>query len=349
MAAITTRKQQDGRTRTTAQIRLKVGGQSYSESRTFSTRAAAVAWARQREDEIKAHPEQVLRKSATIGELIEAYLQAAVDPLGRSKGQHLRLLITYPIAALDATRITARHLIEHIRARRQAGTGPATVANDLIWLRVVWRYARLQGYAVRVEVLDEAADYCRAERLIARPGKRSRRPTREELARIVERFARLSPRAPPMLLILWFAIYSCRRQAEIFGLRLGDYDRERGTWLVRAVKHPGGSAGHNLPMRVTDRLRPLIEAIIREVPRNDDRLLPFNPKSIGAYWQKQMKIFGIDDLHFHDLRREGASRLAEDGATIPEIQQVSLHESWSSLEIYVRMPPVVGERLEWES
>ena len=62
-----------------------------------------------------------------------------------------------------------------------------------------------------------------------------------------------------------------------------------------------------------------------------------------------MKILGIEDLHFHDLRREGASRLAEDGATIPEIQQVSLHESWSSLEIYVRMPPVVGGRLEWES
>lgn len=106
MAAITTRKQQDGRTRTTAQIRLKIGGQSYSESRTFGTRAAAVAWARQREDEIKAHPEQVARKSATIGALIEAYLQAAVDPLGRSKGQHLRLLTTYPIASLDATRLS---------------------------------------------------------------------------------------------------------------------------------------------------------------------------------------------------------------------------------------------------
>jgi site-specific recombinase XerD len=61
-----------------------------------------------------------------------------------------------------------------------------------------------------------------------------------------------------------------------------------------------------------------------------------------------MRILGIEDLHFHDLRREGASRLAEDGATIPEIQSVSLHESWSSLQIYVNMKPRTGERAEFE-
>ena len=40
-------------------------------------------------------------------------------------------------------------------------------------------------------------------------------------------------------------------------------------------------------------------------------------------------------LHFHDLRHEGCTRLSEKGMTIPQIQQVSLHDSWSSLERYV--------------
>ena len=48
-----------------------------------------------------------------------------------------------------------------------------------------------------------------------------------------------------------------------------------------------------------------------------------------------MHMLDIHDLHFHDLRHEGCSRLAESGLSIPEIQQVSLHDSWSSLQIYV--------------
>ena len=38
-----------------------------------------------------------------------------------------------------------------------------------------------------------------------------------------------------------------------------------------------------------------------------------------------------------DLRHEGITRLAEDGLTIPQIQQVSLHESWESLRRYVNL------------
>lgn len=351
MASFTTRKQQDGKTRTTAQIRIKLDGVIHSESRTFSTRVAATTWARQREDEIRAHPEQAKKKTATVGALIDAYLASAVDAFGRSKGQHLRLIASYPLASLDAVSLTRQQLIAHVQARRQAGTGPSTVANDLIWLRVVWRYARMQGYSLSLELLDDVAEYCRAERLIARPAKRIRRPSREEMERIITWFRgpkRARRQGPPMYLILWFAIYSCRRQAEIFDMRLSDYDRNRGTWLIRSVKHPGGSAGHDLAMRVPDRLKPLIETIIRDVPRTDDRLLPFNSRTIGSYWRNQMRLLGIDDLHFHDLRREGVSRLAEDGLTIPEMQRVSLHESWSSLQIYVNLPPTQEARLEWE-
>ena len=77
-------------------------------------------------------------------------------------------------------------------------------------------------------------------------------------------------------------------------------------------------------------------------------LLPFNSRTIGSYLRNQMRLLGIDDLHFHDLRREGVSRLAEDGLTIPEMQRVSLHESWQSLQIYVNLPPTQEARIEWE-
>ena len=55
----------------------------------------------------------------------------------------------------------------------------------------------------------------------------------------------------------------------------------------------------------------------------------------------------IVDLRFHDLRHEALSRLGEDGYTVPQIQQVSLHESWDSLRRYVNMPARRGERVEF--
>jgi integrase len=68
---------------------------------------------------------------------------------------------------------------------------------------------------------------------------------------------------------------------------------------------------------------------------DEQLLLPLNPKSIGKEFREACKILGIEDLHFHDLRHEGCTRLAEQSFTIPEIQKVSLHDSWSSLQRYV--------------
>ena len=56
---------------------------------------------------------------------------------------------------------------------------------------------------------------------------------------------------------------------------------------------------------------------------------------MGSEFRKACKLLGIDDLKFHDLRHEGCTRLAEQGFTIPQIQQISLHDSWGSLERYV--------------
>lgn len=359
MASIIARKRADGSTAYTAQIRIRRNGKLYTEAQTFDRRSMAVAWAKDREDEIRRDPSSMGRaqhRGLTVGELIERYIEEreAIEPLGRSKIAHLRLLQSFELAERVAQDITPQQLVEHVRKRRLAGTGPATVANDLIWLRVVYRYARTaMGVPVSPHVIDDAAEVCRAERIIARPKRRTRRPTDDELRRITEWFSAPKTarvKGPPMDLIMWFAIYSCRRMSEIFDMRLSDFDREHMTWLVRDVKNPAGSAGNHREMLVPDRLLPVIDAILERVPRvpGEDRLLPFKANSIGTYWCKQMKVLGIDDLHFHDLRHEGCSRLAEDGWSIPQIQQVSLHESWSSLQVYVNMRRRKTARVEFD-
>ncbi len=336
--------------RHTATIRLKRNGKVFHcESRTFHKKATAKAWAVEREQALRDNPSEATRPSLglLIGTMIDRYIEEkqTVEPLGRSKLQHLLLLRRLPIAECIASELDAPRLISHIRSRRVSGTGPSTVLNDLIWLRVLYRYARAAwGIPLSMEAIGDATELCRAERLIARSRKRKRRLKREEIGRICERFLSLRHRksSPPMYLIFWFAIYSCRRQSEIMSMRLSDYDQERGIWLVRNIKNPGGSQGNDQWMYITDALLPVINAAIedanlvaRRKMMQDDRLFPFEPKTIGSYWTRHMKILGIDDLHFHDLRHEGCSRLAEDGLSIPDIQRISLHESWSSLQIYV--------------
>lgn len=53
--------------------------------------------------------------------------------------------------------------------------------------------------------------------------------------------------------------------------------------------------------------------------------------AISASFTRACALLGIDDLHFHDLRHEGISRLFEMGRTIPQAASVSGHRSWISL------------------
>ena len=49
---------------------------------------------------------------------------------------------------------------------------------------------------------------------------------------------------------------------------------------------------------------------------------------------------GIEDLRYHDLRREGASRLFEAGFSIEEVAQVTGHRSLNILwQVYTELFP----------
>ncbi|MDY0148210.1 MAG: hypothetical protein RBR56_09180, partial [Halothiobacillus sp.] len=253
----------------------------YSESKTFDKRALAKEWAARREEALRNDPGAMYReqhRDITIGDLIDRYVteREEIDALGRSKAAHIKMLRSMPLAQLKALELTPQQVVAHVRDRRLSGTGGATVSNDLIWLRVIFRYARAAiGVPVDVHVLDDAAITARSERLTGRSKRRKRRPTSEELVMIGDWFRRPNPRGTSrevMYLLMWFAIYSCRRIGEICSLRLDDFDRDHGVWLVRDVKNPGGSSGNDLEMMVPDRLLPVIDAAIQYVSRDDNRL-----------------------------------------------------------------------------
>lgn len=359
MATITKRRRKDGSLRYTAQIRIRRQGKIiHTESRTFSRLAVAREWAREREERL-AQPgelERVAHVGIDLGELFKRYREevSVLRPPSRSKDAALRWLEQQPVAKRNALTLRAGHLVEHARQRRLAGTAPSTVQTDLSWIRVVCRYARRAwGLPIPVAEIDDAVVGLREARIISRPRRRTRRPTADELQRLEAWFDRPRRAGPspqvPMALVMWLAIYSGRRQDELCRILRDDLDEVHGVYTVRDVKHPDGAAGNDKMAMLPPAGWQVVQRILEAVPDDGTgRLLPVEAKTVGTAWSRACKVLGIADLRFHDLRHEALSRLAEDGATVPQLQQVSLHDSWSSLSVYVNLSAGPRpKRAEW--
>lgn len=342
MGTIVSRRRKDGSLGYTAQIRLKRGGALiHSESATFDRRQLATEWLRRRESELdmqRARGEPVGR-APTLGELLDWYSKdiRELTPWGRSKEADLRRLRGYTLASIVSTRLTARDFITHVEARRRGGAGPATAANDLIWLRQVLRSARASlGLPIDLQALDDAAHELRTRRAIAKPKQRNRRVSSAEVESLLEHFRRRDVRAQiPMADIVEFALLTARRQEEITRIRWRDVDSGKGIAWLDDVKHPRRKIGNRRSFRVS---KQAFEVIDRQ-PREAELVFPFNPKSIGASFTRACRLLGIEDLHFHDLRHEATSRLFEKGYSIQEVAQFTLHDSWTTLKRYTHLRP----------
>ena len=187
MATIKARRQANGSIRYTAIVRKRVGKTIlHREAKTFTHRTAALTWARHGEVELE-NPSALKQKqhaTLTLAELIRWYIGAfeTISKWQRSKQAHLELLERHKIGKADALTLSAARLIDHMRARRADGAGPATVANDLIWIGVVLRAAKsVKELPVRPESVQEARNACSELRLIGKARRRTRRPTWESL------------------------------------------------------------------------------------------------------------------------------------------------------------------------
>ena len=331
MGSITARKKADGSASYKAQIRLKEKGVIvHSETETFTRKALAQAWIKRREAELQGARATGALKAAkvTVGELLDDYVRQAegITEWGRSKTADIQRLLT------------AADLIAYCKDRRVVdGAGPATVLNDIVWLRQAFMSA-VAHRGIREPLA--AADAAKAEllrtKVISKPQQRERRLGADEEARLLEHFGARDGRAQiPMLDIVQFALLTARRQEEICRIRWADVDMEKGIGWVDDVKHPTQKKGNRRNFRI---LRAAMDIIERQ-PRTAPEVFPYNARSIGAAFTRACHFLEIKDLHFHDLRHEATSRLFEKGYSIQEVAQFTLHESWATLKRYTHLRP----------
>jgi integrase len=333
MGTIVARQRRDGTTAYRAQIIIKQKGRiAHQEARTFDRRQAAKAWLARRETELAAPGGLERRPDPTLGEAIDRYVADSRKQIGRTKAQVLNTIKSYDIADLACSKVTSADIIAFAQS---LPVSPQTVQNYLSHLSAVFATARpAWGYPLDQQAIKDAFVVAKRLGVTAKGRSRDRRPTLEELDRLMEHFGQIKVRRPlsvPMQKIIVFAIFSTRRQEEITRIAWKDYEGSRV--LVRDMKHPGDKLGNDTWCD----LPPEAAAIVESMPRTKGPIFPYSTDAISAAFTRACQVLGIEDLHFHDLRHDGVSRLFEMGRTIPQAASVSGHRSWSSLKRYTHL------------
>ncbi|HWW36383.1 MAG TPA: site-specific integrase [Xanthobacteraceae bacterium] len=346
MGTIVQRKRGDGTVGYMAQVRVKQKGKVvHAETKTFDRKQAASAWLARRETELREPGalERIKAVDPSLAAVIDRYIAESKRDIGRTKTQVLRTIKTFDIAEMKCGEITSADIVSFAQSLKVA---PQTVSNYLSHLAAIFAMARpAWGYPLEQQVMKDAFVVAKKLGITAKGRQRERRPTLAELDRILEHFGLVKARrsdAIPMQRIIPFAIFSTRRQEEIVRVRWQDFDGNRV--MVRDMKHPGDKLGND----VWCDLPPEAYAIVESMPKQDDRIFPYSTDAISAAFTRACKVLAIEDLHFHDLRHEGVSRLFEMGRTIPQVASVSGHRSWQSLQRYTHLRQVGDKYAEWK-
>ena len=350
MGTISTRNRTDGSIAHRAEVVTRHNGKRVKFTATFDRPAAAAAWIKRKEKEVRApgYTPPNAQNGATLGDAIRRYVEDN-PAIGRTKQQVLRSIGDASIADQQCATLTSADLVDFARDLGR-DKQPQTVQNYLSHLGAILRVAR-SAYRIQVgrDVMPDAMDACKRLGLTSKGRKRERRPTIGEINLIMEHFTDRERRKGmmPMTAIVAFALFSSRRQDEITRITRADFEPatpdHAARVLVRDMKNPGEKIGNHVWCEIPDQAA---RVALAQPP--GDLFFPYNPRSISANFTRATSLLGIDDLHFYDLRHEATTRLFEMGRTIPMVASVTGHRSWASLQRYSHIRSTGDRWADWE-
>lgn len=338
-----------------AQVRRK----GHYLSNSFLLRKDADAWARRMESEIdqgKSPAPRRVEGVGNFGELIDLHIddmKSVGKAIGRSKSFSLEFL-KKELGQVRLGDLGRERLIDFGRQRARDGAGPVTVGIDLGYIRTLLADgAAIHGLPFSPEPVDLARIALARLGLVGKGDERDRRPTEDELGSLFRHFDENTRLTIPMSRIVKFAIASAMRQDEICRVLWPDFNPGRKLLTIRDRKDPREKKGNHqtiplLSVSGYDAVA-LIEEERSSGAENADRIFPYNGRSVGTAFRRACQDLGILDLHFHDLRHEGTSRLFEAGFAIEQVALVTGHKDWKMLRRYTHLQPdslhAIAERL----
>ena len=133
------------------------------------------------------------------------------------------------------------------------------------------------------------------------------------------------------------ALSTCARRMEIMALRWEHIDLNLGVIYLHKTKNKTSRAiplqGYALDL-IRARYRPSFNQSALVFP---SRLKPNQPISLRASWEKALRLSGIKDFRWHDLRHTGASYLAMQGASLTELSEILGHKTLQMVKRYAHL------------
>ena len=139
---------------------------------------------------------------------------------------------------------------------------------------------------------------------------------------------RVGTRNPWMLPLVLLAIETAMRQGELLAMRWENVDLKARTAHLEDTKN-----GESRTVPLSRRAVSILKALPRPASA-DGRVFPITAQAVKLAWKRACRRAGIEDLHFHDLRHEAASRLGEKLANVLELAAVTGHKDLRMLKRY---------------
>lgn len=292
------------------------------EIKSFSTKAEAEHWARAIEGEMD-RGEFVSRTEAeqtTFGEVIQRYIET-ITPKKRGHAEEtirLKATLRHRIAGMSMANLTPQAVADY-RDDRLCACKANTVIRDLAVMSSIINHARREWGIV----IQNPVEMIRKPTM---PPGRDRVLSEAEEVRLLHELAPTGRRNPIMQPLVVVAIETAMRRGELLSLRWNHVHLDRRVIFLPITKN-GQSRYVPLSSRAV--------GTIEKLPKSPDgRLFPINIAAMEAAFLRAVRRANLTNLHFHDLRHTGASRMASKLPNVIELASVTGHTSLQMLRRY---------------
>ena len=293
MATIT---QRNGKWR--VQIRMK----GVSRSATFERAADARAWAARVESQIMDGIQGNAPRNTVFGDIVQRYMREITPSKRGAQSESYRIgrMLKTPLANVQLADLRPQDFADW-RDRRLKEVSPDSVGRELTTLSAICEHAMKEWGLLRENPV----------RKISKPKKsraRTRRPTEQEINDICAALL-YYPDSKPELVVqrvavaFLFAIETAMRAGEICNLTWDNVDFNH-----RLAHLPITKNGDSRDVPLSKRAVALLEQL-RGV--DDVRVFAVDVQSLDVLFRRAREKCGIQDLHFHDTRREALTRLSK--------------------------------------
>lgn len=348
MATIIPIEQTDGTRKWRATVRKKEGGVLVlNRSKTFSTKKLAETWATKLEAQVTdaAGLQRVKAESSVAGiSLAEVIIKHrdyfnALKPFGETKWYNLKVLSEADFAQLPLNKLTSKDILAWFTDRRvRLDQSPGTISQYFGYLRQVFTLARPTfGISLDVSLLDDIRPTLKAAGIVGQGKERDRRLEPGEYRKLLtwfRRYDRTRSKSVKIAPLFRFSVRMPLRLGESCRINWPETDHKKRTTMIRDRKDPKEKKGNDQIVPILGKAWRIIEEA--RVP-GESRIFPFRAATISTLFAQGVRECGIEDLHFHDLRHEGISRLFEAGYSVPEVALVSGHKTWNMLRRYTQL------------